>query len=187
MGMPAEQTAHALSFAISAASGYTCQFGSHAKPVQAGFAARAGVEAACLARAGLTGQSHVLDHQRGMATLMWGLDHQRLDRALSKLGRPYALSEHGLVLKPWPSCGYTHRIMTCALKLRQRTTTDQIAHIDAHLPDFHARVLPFGPPANRAEALFSLPFVAATGLLHGDLTLADLDPRIWADPDTSPQ
>ena len=174
-----------MSFAVSTASGYTCQFGSHAKPVQAGFAARAGVEAACLARAGLSGQPHVLDHPRGTAALMGGLDHDRLGDALGKLGQGYALGEHGLVLKPWPSCGYTHRIMTCALDLRQQAAPDQIAHIDVHLPDFHAAVLPFGQPASRAEALFSLPFVTAMGLLRGQLTLADLDAQTWEDPDIS--
>lgn len=183
LGLAAEQTAHAMSLSLSTASGYTCQFGSNAKPVQAGFAARAGVEAACLAKAGLTGQAHVFDHPRGMAALMNGLVPERLEQALAKLGRGYALGEYGLVLKPWPSCGYTHRIMTCALELREQVALEQIARIDLHLPDFHATVLPFGQPTGRAEALFSLPFVTAMGLLEGDLTLADLKAARWKQPE----
>lgn len=183
MGLTAGATAHAMSLAISTASGYTCQFGSHAKPIQAGFAARAGVEAACLAKAGLTGQAHVLDHARGAAALMGGLVPERLDYALGKLGQPYALAEYGLVLKPWPSCGYTHRIMTCAMQLRDRVGAGQIARIDLYLPDFHAAVLPFGQPSSRAEALFSLPFVAAMGLGPGRLTLADLEACAWDRPE----
>jgi len=50
-----------VSFAVSAACDYTCQFGSNAKPIQAGYAARAGVEAPCIASSGLQGLSHVLD------------------------------------------------------------------------------------------------------------------------------
>ncbi|MEX0350081.1 MAG: MmgE/PrpD family protein [Paracoccaceae bacterium] len=182
LGLSAQKATNALSLAISAASGFTCQFGSNAKPVQAGFAARAGVEAACLSKAGLTGQAHVLDHPKGIAALMGGLDHDRLAKSLNKLGQPYALAEHGLVLKPWPSCGYTHRIMTCAVRLRDRIPLDQVARIDLHLPNFHAAVLPFEQPSNRPEALFSLPFVAAMGLYYGDLTLADLENRRWAVP-----
>ncbi|MBO9446936.1 MmgE/PrpD family protein [Ruegeria sp. R14_0] len=182
IGLSASQTAHAMSFAISAASGYTCQFGSHAKPIQAGFAARAGVEAACLAQAGLTGQPHVLDHARGSAALMGGLNTERMNAALDKLGTGYALTEHGLVLKPWPSCGYTHRLMTCAVRMQARLSPGRIKQIDLHLPDFHAAVLPFGQPTNRPEALFSAPFVVVMGLLHGGLTLSDLEAGVWNDP-----
>ncbi|MEL7116761.1 MAG: MmgE/PrpD family protein, partial [Pseudomonadota bacterium] len=182
LGLTTDGTANALSLAISATSGYTCQFGSHAKPAQAGFAARAGVEAACLAQAGMTGQAHVLDHPRGMAALMDGLDPDRLSRALSKLGKVAALAEYGLVFKPWPSCGYTHRIMTCVLSVRAQVQLDQVASIDIHLPDFHAAVLPFGVPRDRSEALFSLPFVTAIGLATGGLNLADLTREAWQEP-----
>lgn len=182
LGLTASETAHALSFAISGASGYTCQFGCNAKPVQAGFATRAGIEAVLLAQAGMTAQAHVLDHPRGQAALMGGLDPHRFDAAFSKLGRGYALTEYGLVLKPWPSCGYTHRIMTCALATRDHVEPGKIARVDLHLPDFHAAILPFGQPGDRNEALFSLPFVAAMGLLRGGLTLADLSAKVWTDP-----
>lgn len=176
------ETAYAMSFACSSATGYTCQFGSNAKPVQAGFAARAGVEAACLAQAGLTAQKHVLDHPRGLAALMGGLDHAKLDRAMSKLGQPYALTEHGLVLKPWPSCGYTHRLMTCALSVFGTLDAKDITKVELHLPDFHAAILPFGQPKSRPEALFSAPFVSSMGLLRGQLTLENLYAETWNDP-----
>jgi len=113
---------------------------------------------------------------------MGGLDPDRLGRVLEKLGQGHALSEHGLVLKPWPSCGYTHRIMTCALALRERVTVEDIQRIDLNLPDFHAAVLPFSQPTQRAEALFSLPFVSAMGLAEGGLTLADLEASTWEKP-----
>ena len=183
IGLGAVETAHAMSLACSAAAGYTCQFGSNAKPIQAGFAARSGVEAACLAKARLTAQAHVLDHPKGFAALMGRPKPDRLAKALSKLGQGYALKEHGLVLKPWPSCGYTHRTMTCALALRQRVKAEDISRVILHLPDFHAAVLPFGRPDTRVDALFSAPFVAAMGLLRGGLSLADLERDVWTDPD----
>lgn len=185
MGLDVVKTARAMSLACSAATGYTCQFGSHGKPVQAGFAARAGVEASYLAKAGLSAQSDVLDHPRGLAALMGGCDPDRLVRVLEKVGKSYALSEHGLVLKPWPSCGYTHRIMTCALALRKKCQADEIAQVILRMPDFHAAVLPIRQPNSRSEALFSAPFVAAMGLLYGDLTLADLDREAWSLPDVA--
>jgi len=182
LALDVSETTRAMSLACSTAAGYTCQFGTHAKPVQAGFAARAGVEAAHLAKAGISAQPNVLDHPRGLAALMGGFDPSRLSKTLSKLGQTYALSKYGLVLKPWPSCGYTHRIMTCSLALGERIHPDDIASVVLHMPDFHAAVLPFGLPKSRSEALFSAPFVVAMGLLQGNLTLQDLDREAWKSP-----
>lgn len=183
LGLGAQQTTHALSLAISRASGYTCQFGSNAKPLQAGFAAQAGVECALLAQAGLSGQAHALDHCKGLVALTAGTSDKRLSRALDRLGAPLAMSEYGLVLKPWPSCGYTHRIMTCALELAPKLhALEEIDRINLHLPDFHAAILPFHTPTDRSEALFSLPFVCAMGLLSQRLTLRDVSYPSWDEP-----
>ena len=184
LGLSTTQATDALSIAASRAAGYTCQFGSDAKPMQAGFAAQTGVEAAYLARAGLTGQAHVLDHARGLNALMAGVSANRLNEMLARLGHRLALEEHGLVIKPWPSCGYTHRIMTAALGLSERSgDLSEIVRIDLHLPDFHAAVLPFTQPERREEALFSAPFVAAMGLRYRRLGLDDIKRRLWRDPE----
>ena len=65
--------------------------------------------------------------------------------------------------KPWPSCGYTHRIMTAALDLRDkvRDRLDAITAIRVETIDFHYAILPFHQPGSRLEALFSLPACTA--------------------------
>lgn len=175
LGLDAAQIAQALSIATSRAVGYTVQFGSNAKPLQAGFAAQAGVEAAVLAAQGATGQPQVLDHPRGFAGLLGDHDADRLAQTPQRLGSPWALDEYGLVLKPWPSCGYTHRVMTAALSVRDRVLPrlDQITAIRARMPDFHYEILPFDRPRTRNEALFSAPACIAQALITGGLTLAD--------------
>ncbi len=184
LGLDASQATSALSLAVSRATGYTCQFGSDAKAMQAGFAAQTGVEAAHLARAGVTGRADVLDHAKGMNALMANVPDARLKEICARLGNGLALTEHKLILKPWPSCGYTHRIMTAALSLaRRRPETSLIARIDLHLPDFHAAVLPFTQPARREEALFSAPFVAAMGLSLQRLGLDDIKAERWKAPE----
>lgn len=179
-----QQTAHAMSLAASRAGGFTCQFGSDAKPLQAGFAAETGVVAARLAEAGATGRPEVLDHPRGMASLMSGVAPARIRKVLDRLGDPPALAEHGIVLKPWPGCGYTHRILDCALQLAG-TIPDcsAIRRIDLQLPDFHAAVLPYHRPENRHQALFSLPLAAAVGLADRNFTRDHLDGEAWNRPD----
>ncbi|MEM8645651.1 MAG: MmgE/PrpD family protein [Pseudomonadota bacterium] len=184
LGLSAEATTGALSLAISRSAGLTCQFGSAAKALQAGFAAETGVSSAHYAKAGLFGQAHALDHPFGFRALMAGTQQERLDEAMARLGTGYALAEHGLVIKPWPSCGYTHRLMTAALELAPHLMDlGEVERVDLHLPDFHAKILPFKQPQSRAEALFSAPFVASMGLATQRLRLTDLEEDAWRRPE----
>ncbi|MES0827348.1 MmgE/PrpD family protein [Ruegeria sp. SCP11] len=181
------QTVHALALSVSLATGYSLQFGSNAKPLQAGWAARGGLEAALLAAQGLAGQAHVLDHARGFAGLMGNYDANRFEHRMDRLGTPWALQEYGLILKPWPSCGYTHRLMTAALDLRDALADrlSEITSIHAQIPDFHAEILPFMNPATRNEALFSAPACIAQILSSGNLTLEDSASEFWRRRDVS--
>ena len=148
LGLTRIQTTHALALSASQAAGYTMQFGTNAKPLQVGFAARTGLEAALFAARGATGNPGVIDDPRGFAGLMAPHSPERLAKLPSRLGSPWALAEFGLLLKPWPSCGYTHRLMTAALELRSRLggQTRKIAAIGAFMPDFHYAILPFHHP-----------------------------------------
>ena len=184
LGLDREKTAHALSIAVSQASGYTCQFGSDAKPLQAGFAAKAGVLAAGLAKAGMTGQSHVLDGPSGFNVLTAHGDAARFAAAFKRLGDPLALKEFGVAFKAYPSCGYTHRLVDCALDLRARPgfSSDDIVEITACLLETHARILPFHQPESRSEALFSGPYCVALALARGRVAPADFDGAPWQAP-----
>ncbi|MEM9500142.1 MAG: MmgE/PrpD family protein, partial [Pseudomonadota bacterium] len=185
IGLSADKTAHAMALATSQATGYTVQFGSNAKPLQAGLAARAGVEAACLAASGVTAQASVIDDPRGFSGLMGAHSPARFRRLPARLGAPWALAEYGLVMKPWPSCGYTHRLMTAALDLRAQRggETGEITEIHAVMPDFHHAILPFVRPASRNEALFSAPACIAQALAAGRLTLVDIASGFWTTPE----
>ena len=184
LGLNAKQTTGALSLAASRAGGLTCQFGSAAKALQAGFAAETGVIVAHMAQRGLAGQPDSMDHPRGLRALMAGTSENRMDAVMARLGNGYALNEHGIILKPWPSCSYTHRLMTAALELAPRVPDpSSVERIDLYMPDFHARILPFAQPSHRTEALFSVPFVVAMGLIKRGLTMADLDTAAWQGPD----
>ena len=181
-GLEAEAAGHAVAIAVSRAAGLTAQFGSDAKPLQAGFAAEAGLAAAALARAGLTAQPSVLQGPTGYCALTAHGDDARLARIFDSLGVPLSLKTHGLVFKPYPSCGYTHRIVDAALALRERgVDAERIRAIDIALPDFHAIVVPFHAPKDPREARFSLPFCAAVAITRGCLTAADFTAETWND------
>ncbi|MEM8862752.1 MAG: MmgE/PrpD family protein, partial [Chloroflexota bacterium] len=179
-----KKTKHALAISISQAIGYQEQFGSDTKPLHAGFAAKAGVLSATLAKNGITGQPNVLDGPRGFSALMGTAGMAQWGEIMSKIGNPLAVEEFGLVVKPYSSCGYTHRAMGCARAISQTRDFDleQIKKITVSLPDFHAAILPFEQPKNQAEAMFSLPFCTAMALVYGRVTPNDLAHKKWQDP-----
>ncbi len=72
-----DQTRHALGLATTMASGLKCQFGTMGKPLNAGLAARAGVEAALWAQAGVTSAREGLTDAQG-----FGPSHHGAGRAV---------------------------------------------------------------------------------------------------------
>ncbi len=175
------ETMHALSLAVSQASGYTLQFGTDAKPLQAGLAARAGYESACLARAGATAHTQIIESERGFAGLMCSA---AIDLDAETLGAPWAVSEYGIFIKPWPACSYIHRLMTAASAVYPKIAgrADQITRIEVALVDFHRQILPYDTPVRRDQALFSIPACVAQILIAGDLLLQHCESFFWTAP-----
>ena len=184
LSLSEEQTSHSLALSISQAIGYTKQFGSNAKPIQAGFAARAGLESTLLAKNGVTANLGIINDWRGFSGLLGSHCDNRFLKLEKCLGNPWALEEHGIVLKPWPSCGYTHRMMTNAIGLRNMLSRnfDDIVLIKASLPKFHFDILPFKYPKDQNQALFSLQACTAQALVKGTLSLKDCETKFWKEP-----
>jgi len=179
--LDANDASNAIALSVSQALGYAAQFGTNAKPLQAGFSARAGLECGLMAANGITANLAAIEDVRGMLGLLGNFDQQRLDNAAGRLGKPWALEEYSIVFKPWPSCGYAHRLMTAALELRDRLggKTEEIKRIAATQPDFHNAILLFDRPTTRNEALFSGPACIAQMLVTGELGLKECENRFW--------
>ncbi|CAI8425106.1 MAG: Uncharacterised protein [SAR116 cluster bacterium MED-G04] len=187
MGLKPVEVAHALGLVASRAIGYTAQFGTDAKPFQAGSAAEAGLIAATLAAHGVTANPAILDHDRGVAALLAERTPADCTNALSLLASPWAMDQYGIVIKPWCSCGYTHRLMTMAREVREDHGIDsrRISGISAMMTDFHHAVLRFPRPSTRVEALFSAEACTAQMLAHGRLGLDDVDAGFWRDDEVT--
>ena len=175
-GLDAHATASALSLTTSMGSGYTSQFGTMGKPLHAGFSAKTGIVAASLAKSGATGYLGALDGKVSFASLMVPPGQARFPEELAKLGNPWGIEEYGLGAKAYPSCGYTHRAIDCAISLHEIlgiTSADEIERVSASLVDFHLAILPFHVPTNRTEALFSTAYCVATTLATGGCRIPD--------------
>ncbi|MBT3787584.1 MAG: MmgE/PrpD family protein [Alphaproteobacteria bacterium] len=164
-----EASANALSLATSMAGGYTTQFGTSAKPLHAGFAAKSGILASFLAQNGATGQRSALDGKVSFATLMSDACGKDFEKSLPKLGNPWGILEYGLYTKLYPSCGCTHLAIEAAeqLQAKHNIIPDAIESVLVTTSDIAIEVLPYDVPKIAREALFSLPWCVAVGLRDG--------------------
>jgi 2-methylcitrate dehydratase PrpD len=118
--LSAEQAQMALGIAASASAGLRVNSGSMTKPLHVGFAARGGMEAALLARAGTTASPHALDGRGGFIDLYSPRDPVTPDAVAAtaaSLGNPYDVVSPGLSPKIYPCCSDIHAAIDATLDL----------------------------------------------------------------------
>ena len=179
------------------AAGFMSQFGTMAKPLHAGLAAKSGVLAASLARAGLDAGLATLDGPTGMNRLMVGPDYEQLRDNLThvehgqnlrfetqSVGEPLLLLSSGLKLKRFPNCGSAHRAMDglAALVEAHGFGADAIEAIHVRAPVTHLNNLMYTDPRDALQAKFSLEYGLACIALTGNCTLADFTDEAAAAP-----
>jgi 2-methylcitrate dehydratase PrpD len=167
-----EPTAHALALAASMAAGLQAQFGSDAKAVHAGLAARAGLEAALLAAAGIVAKPDLMEVRYGFLDCYGAPGSPGRDGRFVLPGGSDtpAIVHHPILRKPWPSCSYTHRPIGAALTLARQVRAADIRSGVISLPEPYARVAPFIQPSSEAEARFSVPWCVAVALIDGEVS-----------------
>ncbi|MEP0392822.1 MAG: MmgE/PrpD family protein [Erythrobacter sp.] len=190
--LDAEKAAHAISLSTSLSGGFMSQFGSDTKPMHAGFAASGGVQAALMARAGITAGTDTLEGATGLRTLMVGQDVEELAQAMEgkaehgqtmrfnaeNVGSSLHVTEHGLKIKRFPNCGSLHRALDCLLALMEehQITGNAVEKVLVRAPAAHLRNLMHENPQTPAEAKFSLEYSLAAALYAGDVGLSDYEP-----------
>ena len=174
MGLAPAQMVSAMSLGATMSAGMKRQFGSDAKAVHAGLAARGGVEAATLAGAGIEAQPGVIEGAYGFISLYGTERSPGTARAIASIGDPVALVEERPLRKPWPSCAYTHRAIEAAVKLSQRPgfRAKEVAAATLRIPEPFLRVAGFTEPKNANEARFSARYCVAAALLDGKISPA---------------
>ncbi len=116
LGLDVTRTKTALGIAASLAFGIIQNFGTYTKPLHAGHAARNGIEAAILAKKGFTADPDILEGPRGFF-FVFGKEQSVIKQMTENIGKPLAIAEHGVRIKPWPCCGGNHEALTVILHL----------------------------------------------------------------------
>lgn len=146
---------------------------SDLRAVREGFAARAAVEAALLARAGVEAVAAPLEGLSGLFAMLTGAPPR--EDAFATIGKTFYGSEVGV--KRWPACRGTHNAIVAADAFRHAgIKPEHVASVSVQVgPPNDMLFVPREQriaPQTAIDGKFSIPFVFATALRTGDVSLA---------------
>ncbi|WP_280192719.1 MmgE/PrpD family protein [Delftia sp. PS-11] len=180
--LQAQPFAHALATAATFSAGLQQAFrmDSMSKPLHAGRAAEAGLLAAQLAHAGITGSLDILDGEAGLGRAM--SDGPDWSQAGATLGADFHITR--VTFKNHIGCGHTFAAIDGALELarRHQLRAEDIRHVHVETYGPALDIACYQNPQSENEARFSLGFVVATALVHGSVRLTAYTPERLADP-----
>lgn len=190
LGLNAKQLRHAQGLALSmaAASLQFLEDGAWNKRFHPGWAASCGLTAAAMAREGFIGASQTYDGRFGVFASYLGKHAGEADLSLATSGLGEVWELDNVAIKPFPTCHFTHAAIDCALALRDRIgSVDDIQSIQVLVPAETLKTI-CEPEANKKrpkndyDTKFSTHVLVATALLKGKLTLAELEPEVFTNP-----
>ena len=178
-----DTTAHALGLAGTQASGFwqtRHEPNSMAKQLHTARAAHAGLSAAMLAAAGMTGPLSILEGPQGFfAATCPGADPQDV---LAEFGEGWLISD--VSFKPWPACRHAHAAIDAALAARAAgVTPDQIETLALTTYSDALTFCDQPAPQTVIQAKFSLQHSVAVALLYGAPQLEHFEPDVFERPE----
>ena len=156
-----QQTLRAIDLAATQAAGLKCMFGTMAKPLHAGLAARNGLVAASLAQRGFTSCLDALENVEGFLAAesdapKWDLLHEELS----------VWHTRSILFKYYPSCYFTHAAIRGLTELSREVDVhlDEIRGVELRVPEAHMTVCNIQNPKTPLEMKFSVRILAAMAL-----------------------
>ncbi len=179
LGLDPHHTATAIGIASCSSGGFRRNMGTMAKALHSGNAARAGIEAAMLARRGFTADTAIIEAPLGFLQAVALPEELDVAAIAERLGRPYVL-EGTLRIKRYPACNPGHPLIEAALRLvnERGINADAVESVEA---DLHTFSLLRGEASDEESAGFSAAFLIAAALIHGSLSLDQLNVDVVRD------
>lgn len=185
LGLDANELSNAIGIAGSLSCGIFAYLdgGSNPKPVHAGQAAKNGIEAARLAKVGVTGPETVFESRFGIYGAFLGETESGLAGLVEHLGRVWECTR--LSIKPYPACHSMHACLDCAheLQVEHGFSSEDIEKITVFLASDRDINLVMEPlavkvaPETGTVGKFSLPYSMATLLTDGELGIDSYDAK----------
>lgn len=187
LGLSAEQTAWALGLAGAQSFGTWAFLGDGAscKVLNPARAAQCGLEAAYLAKSGMTGPVHILTADDGGILKMMS-SAPCPDLITKNLGSMWEIQN--VDNKPYPSCRSTHCAIDGALKLAEEygILADEISKVEIETYQVGYKQCGLSEsslhPKSPVQAKFSTPFTVACAMLFGECTLKQMTKDVIEQP-----
>ena len=164
LGLDAEARESAIALALLRSAGLQAGFGSAGKPLQVGAAAADGVAAALMAREGARVPLNRV--VAGWEAATGGTWAEPDDERAIELNW----------IKPWPCCLQTHSAIECAVEVRplsdRPVTGGTVPSVTVVVHPVSRRAAAIDEPRTGLEAKFSIPWLVAYALEHGEPTVA---------------
>jgi 2-methylcitrate dehydratase PrpD len=173
------QTRMAIGIATCSSGGFRRNMGTMAKALHSGHAARAGIEAALLARRGFTADAEIIEAPLGFARAISAPDEPKWSAIGEDLGRRFVLDDPAPI-KIYPACAPIHPALDAILALRHETgaAPEEVEAIEA---DFHRFSLFRLVPENVDGLGFSAPFLLSAAFVCGRLGLSEIGESLLHD------
>lgn len=189
LGLNEQQLIDAQGLVLSMGSG-SMEFledGAWNKRMHPGWAAVSGITAATLGKHGYRGTRLAYEGRFGLYRSHLG-EHADYDLSLATADFAKVWEVNKVSVKPMPACHFTHAAVDAAIRIhRQGVQPENIERIEVLVPQEVIKTVcepqaSKRKPANSYEAQFSIPYLVGTALVHGRLTLDDIDPPALFDP-----
>lgn len=172
-----QQCVNALGIAVAQIAGSRQNFGTMAKPFQAGQANALALRAIGLARLGFDASADALDGAQGYSALY--ADGADLSGQLDQLGTlPLELETSGIEVKKYPLCYATHRALDGLMDLLGEFPALSLADIDRVevTTNYRATVpLIYASPQTGLEGKFSMQYAVVAALLDRKIGLTSFE------------
>ena len=187
--LSSEHTAHAIGLAGSQASGINeyLSNSSSAKSMHTGWSAHAGILAAVMAQAGMTGPMSVFEGRDGLLRTHGYRDRADVAALDAELGGRWEVAR--VSIKPYPCCHFAHAFVDCVeLLARKGVNASNMALFECVVPEIEVALIcePFADklrPATPYAAKFSLPFLLASKIADGAISHRTFEESNLSRPD----
>jgi 2-methylcitrate dehydratase PrpD len=172
LGLDVAVTRTAFGIAGSMASGLSRNFGTLAKPLHSGLAARNAVAAIALARAGFGAAPDILEARAGFFAA-FGTEASRPDSEAIAPGRAWAIVDPGVSLRKFACYNANQRPMQGVLDLKRKMpfAPGELRRLECRMPPGGMQGAIYPAPATGLQAKFSLQYALAAGVLDGRYSL----------------
>ncbi len=182
--LDSQQLETALAIAAGQAHGPIVEFATPGRALQCGQAGMAGITAAMLAQRGFEGAgtpSYPPAFSNVGDTGVSGMDQERF---FDSLADPFSVVDPGLTVKLYPCASASHTAIDAVLQLMQqhRIETGQIEAVKVGVTPAVLRALPYSDPQDPWQARFSLNYITAQTLQHGQPLIEQFSEAGLQDP-----